>query len=83
MYAPLYLSNVCGADCTYCGYAVRSGMTEERHTLSPDQVRGECAALAAEGFQNVLLLTGDARAATPVEYIADAVSIARDRFHSV
>jgi 2-iminoacetate synthase len=83
MYAPLYLSNVCGADCTYCGYAVRSGMTEERHTLTPEQVQSECAALAFQGFQNVLLLTGDARAATPVEYIADAVSIAREHFHSV
>jgi len=23
MYAPIYISNVCGADCVYCGYAVR------------------------------------------------------------
>src|SRR5258705_8933938 len=28
LYTPLYLSNVCGADCVYCGYAVRSGNKE-------------------------------------------------------
>ena len=83
MYAPLYLSNVCGADCVYCGYAVRSGMTEARHTLTPEQIRAECAALAEQGFRNVLLLTGDARKATPVRFIADAVAIARERFPSV
>ena len=39
LYAPIYVSNVCGADCTYCGYAVRSGNRERRVTLSADQLR--------------------------------------------
>jgi 2-iminoacetate synthase len=83
MYVPLYLSNVCGADCVYCGYAVRSGMREERRTLTREQIRAECSALAAQGFRNVLLLTGDARAATPVDFIARGVALARERFPSV
>ena len=83
LYAPLYLSNVCGADCTYCGYAVRSGNRERRVTLTPEQIHAECAALAKRGFQHVLLLTGEARRAVPVRYIADAVAIAREYFPSV
>lgn len=83
LYTPLYLSNVCGADCTYCGYAVRSGNRERRVTLTREQIHAECAALARRGFQHVLLLTGEARRAVPVDYIADAVAIAREYFPSV
>ena len=83
LYVPIYLSNVCGADCTYCGYAVRSGNKEKRVTLDPAAIRQECAALAAQGFQNVLLLTGEAPRAVPVDYIAEGVSIAREYFPSV
>ncbi len=83
LYAPIYVSNVCGADCTYCGYAVRSGNREKRVTLNPEQMRRECGALAALGFQSVLLLTGEARYAVPVDAIAEAVSVAREFFPSV
>jgi 2-iminoacetate synthase len=83
MYVPLYISNVCGADCTYCGYAVRSGNKEKRRTLTHDEIRAECEALVAQGFQSVLLLTGEARRAVPPSYIGEAVSIARAYFASV
>ena len=83
MYVPLYISNACGADCVYCGYAARSGNNAQRLNLSRDEIRVECAALAAEGFQNVLLLTGEAPGAAPVECIGDAVAIAREFFPSV
>ncbi len=83
LYVPLYLSNVCGADCTYCGYAVRSGNRQRRVTLKPDEIHRECAELAAQGFQSVLLLTGEAPRVVKVEYIAQAVAIAREYFPSV
>ena len=76
LYVPLYLSNVCGSDCTYCGYSVRSGSQLKRRTLSFDQLRRECATLAEQGFQNVLLLTGETRTATSVDFIAESASIA-------
>ncbi|MFP4191371.1 MAG: 2-iminoacetate synthase ThiH [Candidatus Hydrogenedentota bacterium] len=83
LYVPLYLSNVCGADCVYCGYAVRSGNKERRVTLTPEEIHRECAQLAAQGFQSVLLLTGEAPRVTKVEYIEQAVTIAREYFPSV
>lgn len=83
LYVPLYLSNVCGADCTYCGYAVRSGNKERRVTLTEDQIHHECQILAAQGFQHILLLTGEAPRVVPVEYILRGVEIARQYFSSV
>ena len=83
LYVPVYISNVCAADCAYCGYATGSGNREKRRTLTEDEIRRECEALASIGFQNVLLLTGEAPAVVPVERIARAVSIAYEFFPSV
>jgi 2-iminoacetate synthase len=83
LYVPLYLSNVCTADCTYCFYAVQSGGQGARRTLTPAEIRAECETLARHGFQTVLLLTGDAPKAAPVDYLAEAVAIAREYFASV
>ena len=83
LYVPLYISNVCNADCLYCSYAMRSGNKEERLTLTPAEIERECEKLASYGFQNVLLLTGEAPSAAPFSLIAEAVGIARRHFSSV
>lgn len=83
LYVPIYLSNICAADCTYCSYAFHSGREGERRTLTPAEIRTECETLAGHGFQNVLLLTGDHPQAAPVEYLVQAVAIAREYFASV
>lgn len=83
LYVPIYLSNICASDCTYCGYALHSGSPGERRTLTAAEIRAECAVLAGHGFQSVLLLTGDAPNVAPVEYLVKAVAIAREYFASV
>ena len=83
LYAPIYLSNVCTSDCVYCGYSIRSGVSGERRTLTESEIHAECRALASHGFQSVLLLTGDAPRVAPVEYLAKAISIAREYFVAV
>lgn len=83
LYAPLYISNLCAADCVYCGFSYRSGIREKRLTLKPHEIRRECESLAAYGFQSLLLLTGEAPKAVNVDAIAEAVAIAREFFHSV
>jgi 2-iminoacetate synthase len=83
LYVPIYLSNICTADCTYCFYAVQSGGQGTRRTLTLDEIRGECETLARHSFQTVLLLTGDAPQAAPVDYLAQAVAVAREYFASV
>jgi 2-iminoacetate synthase len=80
---PLYLSNVCAADCTYCFYAKHSGGQGARQTLSPEEIRAECESLARHGFKTLLLVSGDAPRVTPVGYLAQAVAIAREYFPSV
>lgn len=83
LYAPLYLSNVCTSDCTYCFYAKHSGGRGLRQTLSPEEIRAECESLARHGFKSILLVSGDAPKVVPPSYLAQAVAIALDYFPSV
>ncbi len=83
LYAPIYLSNVCAANCVYCGFSACAGTPQPRVTLSEDAIAAECEALATMGYKSVLLLTGDAPAVATPQYIADACAIARRWFSSV
>ncbi len=83
LYAPLYLSNVCAADCIYCGFSAQAEPRHARVTLTTGEIERECAALSAMGYKSVLLLTGDAPAVATPRYIADACAIARRWFPSV
>lgn len=83
LYAPMYISNLCAADCVYCCFSVRNPTGDRRTTLRPREIRVECEALAARGFDQVLLLTGEAPKRVTIERIAEAVRIAREYFTSV
>jgi 2-iminoacetate synthase len=83
LYAPIYLSNLCYSDCLYCHYALQSGGVGERRTLTMAEIRRECEILTGHGFQNILLLTGEAPKVAPPSYLAEAVALARKYFASV
>ncbi len=57
LFAPLYLSNECINNCSYCGFSRDNPIL--RVTLSLDQVTREARHLAAEGFRSILLVAGE------------------------
>lgn len=57
LFAPLYLSNECINNCTYCGFSRENAIL--RVTLAAEQVRAEARHLAAQGFRNILLVAGE------------------------
>lgn len=57
LFAPLYLSNECINNCTYCGFSRDNPIL--RVTLSLDEVKQEADALKAQGFRNLLLVAGE------------------------
>lgn len=81
IYAPLYLSNFCDNRCVYCGFNREMGI--ERKKLTPGEIHSEMAKVAASGIRNILLLTGDSRTMSPVEYIKSAVNAAKTYFPSI
>jgi 2-iminoacetate synthase len=57
LFAPLYLSNECINNCTYCGFSRDNAIF--RVTLTVAQVVREAEHLLAEGFRHILLVAGE------------------------
>jgi 2-iminoacetate synthase len=57
LFAPLYVSNECVNNCSYCGFSRDAGIL--RSTLTVDQVVREARHLHALGFRNLLLVAGE------------------------
>ena len=57
LYAPLYLSNECVNNCTYCGFSRDNPIL--RTTLTIPQVVTEARHLHSLGFRNILLVAGE------------------------
>jgi len=57
LFAPLYLSNECVNNCSYCGFSRDNPIF--RLTLTVDQVVREARHLHALGFRNLLLVAGE------------------------
>lgn len=58
LFAPLYVSNECVNNCSYCGFS-RDNTAILRVTLTIDQVIAEAKHIAAMGFRNILLVAGE------------------------
>jgi len=57
LFAPLYVSNECVNNCSYCGFSRDAAIM--RTTLTIDQVVREARHLHGLGFRNVLLVGGE------------------------
>ena len=57
LFAPLYLSNECVNNCSYCGFSRDAKIL--RTTLSVEQVEREARHLHGLGFRNLLLVAGE------------------------
>ncbi len=81
LYTPMYIANYCVNHCVYCGYNCKSGINRRKLTI--EQIRDEANCIADMGFKHILILTGESKHHSPVEYIGDSVKIASERFASI
>ncbi len=81
LYTPLYLSNYCSSYCTYCGFNSHNQI--HRMKLTEEQMPKEMEHIANTGIENILLLTGESYKATPLSYLKQAVTIAKQYFPSI
>ena len=78
LFTPLYIANYCENHCTYCGFS--SHQKIRRAKLTMDELRREAEAIAATGLRELLVLTGECRAASSVAYIGEALELLRGYF---
>ena len=72
LFAPLYVSNLCGNDCAYCAFRV-GNMEIKRRALTKDEIRREAEALLVQGHKRVLLVAGESYPKEGFRYVMDAV----------
>lgn len=81
LYIPLYISNYCTNECLYCGFNRVHGIQRKKLTL--EEIEAEAKAISASGMQHLLLLTGEAKTITPMDYLEASVRVLKRYFASV
>jgi 2-iminoacetate synthase len=81
LYAPLYLSNECQNICNYCGFSFDNKL--KRRTLSAIEIIQEAEYLKQQGFEHVLLVTGEANKTVGVDYLKNAIRLLRPHFANI
>ena len=81
LFAPLYLSNECINNCTYCGFSRDNPIF--RVTLSLDEVKREADALKAQGFRNLLLVAGEHPKFVSNGYLRDCIEMLHPEWPSI
>ena len=74
LFAPLYISNLCKNECSYCAFR-RSNKDIQRHALDMDAIRHEARQLIDQGQKRVLLVAGEGYPAARggFRYVLDAI----------
>ena len=81
LFTPLYIANYCENYCVYCGFNCYNHIN--RMKLNMEQIEHEMQVIADSGMEEILLLTGESRAMSGVEYIGEACKLARKYFRMV
>lgn len=81
IFTPLYIANYCENYCIYCGFNCYNHI--KRMKLTPEQIEKEMRVIAESGMEEMLILTGESRSMSDVEYIGEACKTARKYFKMV
>lgn len=81
LFAPLYLSNECIDTCIYCGFSRPNQI--ERKTLTVEEVLQEADYLMIQGFQHLLLVSGEHPKKVSVDYLCEIAQTLRPKIASL
>lgn len=71
MFAPLYVSNYCVNNCSYCGY--KRDNRFKRRRLTQDEVANEVKILESMGHKRLALEVGEDPINVPIDYILECI----------
>ncbi|MDU4960788.1 MAG: 2-iminoacetate synthase ThiH [Sporomusaceae bacterium] len=81
LFTPLYVANYCENYCVYCGFNCRNSI--KRAKLGLAEAEREMAAIRETGLEDILILTGESRTMSGVDYIGDICRLASRYFKVV
>lgn len=71
LFAPLYISDYCKNNCTYCGY--KRDNVFLRHKLTRDEITAEVKILESLGHKRLALEVGEDEVNCPLDYVLQAI----------
>lgn len=77
LFVPLYLSNLCANECSYCGFTMSNKI--KRTILSIKETQKEIDAIKAMGFTQVLLVTGEHETKVGIDYFEQTLKAIRNQ----
>ena len=81
IFTPLYIANYCQNYCVYCGFNCYNKIRRKKLTF--EEMEHEMQVIARTGMEEILILTGESRTYSDVEYIGEAVKIAKKYFRNI
>jgi 2-iminoacetate synthase len=81
IFTPLYIANYCENYCIYCGFNCYNDINRKK--LNFEEIEKEMKIIAESGMEEILMLTGESRMASDVNYIGEACKLAQKYFKNV
>lgn len=81
LFTPLYIANYCENYCVYCGFNCYNHI--QRKKLTMEEIVHEMEVIAQSGMEEILMLTGESRSMSDIQYIGEACKLARKYFKNV
>jgi 2-iminoacetate synthase len=72
IFAPLYVSNLCGNECLYCAFRARNKEVA-RKALTQEEIAREIKALVEQGHKRILLVAGESYPNEGFSYITKCI----------
>jgi iron-only hydrogenase maturation rSAM protein HydG len=73
LFAPLYISNLCGNECLYCAFRAKNTAIK-RKALTQEEIKREVEILVDQGHKRVLLVAGESYPCEGFKYVLDSVA---------
>jgi len=72
IFAPLYISNLCGNECLYCAFRARNTAIKRR-ALTQEEIAHEVKALVEQGHKRLLVVAGESYPREGFDYVLKAI----------
>ena len=77
IFAPLYISNLCANECTYCAFRAKNKELVRR-SLNQDEIKRETEILVGQGHKRILMVAGESYPKQGFQYVLDSIATIYD-----
>jgi len=73
IFAPLYISNLCANECSYCAFRAKN-KSIVRRALSQEEITQETEFLIRQGHKRILMVAGESYPRQGFQYVIDSIA---------